>query len=182
MAVPEEGELVTAIADATRNAVRKLFGENPNETFYYCSLVTTGEGHTPCFTAWSREKLEEAVRAEGGDEGLRAELKWSYADSPYCCYGEEFFGEVRRLLTLRSDTGDRDSTNDHAEYELRLRAMEAAMARLDTEGLFGAGRERALIVVNAEVMPPDHTNVERALRLNPREGLEEWLAEAAEPA
>ena len=36
------------------------------------------------------------------------------------------------------------------------------------------------IVINVEVMPPDYTNTERALRLNPRQALDAWLAEAAE--
>ena len=56
------------------------------------------------------------------------------------------------------------------------------MAKVDAEGLFGAGRERLGIVVNAVVMPPDHSNVVRATRLNPKEALDEWLQEAAESA
>jgi len=35
-------------------------------------------------------------------------------------------------------------------------------------------------VVNVEVMPPDATNVERAIRLNPPAALADWLSEAAE--
>ena len=55
------------------------------------------------------------------------------------------------------------------------------MTRLDRAGVFGTGPKRAGIVVNVECMPPDRTNVERALRLNPPEALEVWLREAAEP-
>jgi HD-like signal output (HDOD) protein len=58
--------------------------------------------------------------------------------------------------------------------------MESAVGRLDSEGTFGTGLERLGIVVLVEVMPPDHTNTERALRLNPREALTEWLNDAAE--
>ena len=58
--------------------------------------------------------------------------------------------------------------------------MEKAMANLDKEGLFGVGNQRLGIVINAEVMPPDYTNTERALRLNPREALTVWLEEVAE--
>jgi len=46
-------------------------------------------------------------------------------------------------------------------------AMVLAMKRLDSEGLFGRGRERESIVVNVECMPPDATNVARARELNP---------------
>ena len=54
------------------------------------------------------------------------------------------------------------------------------MKRLDNKGLFGEGEKRKNIVINVEVMPPDYTNTERALRLNPSESLTEWLATAAE--
>lgn len=37
-----------------------------------------------------------------------------------------------------------------------------------------------LKLFNAEFMPPDFTNTKRALRLNPREALNEWLEEIAE--
>jgi len=174
-------ELAKPISDAARSAIERLFHENPNDTFYYCSLITTGEGHTPHLTAWSKEKLEEAVDADGGGDDLFAELKWSYADSPFCCFGESYFEKVKQLFIERSELRDRDSTSDTSELELRLKAMELAMAKLDEEGLFGSGDKRLQIVINAEVMPPDHSNVERALRLNPEEALSDWMIEAAEP-
>jgi hypothetical protein len=58
--------------------------------------------------------------------------------------------------------------------------MEAAMKRLNEEGLFGSGPERWSIVVNVEVMPPDETNTARGIRLNPAEALTEWFEEWAE--
>ena len=54
------------------------------------------------------------------------------------------------------------------------------MHNLDMNGMFGKEQERLGIVINAEFMPPDFTNTERALRLNPREALNEWLNEIAE--
>lgn len=181
MTIQSERELAKVIADAAKNAVERLFRDNPDDTFYYCSLVTTGEGHTPCLTAWSRESLQKAVTAEGGDDEVRAELKWSYADSPFYPYAEDCFEEVKRSYTARSETGDRDSTSSEPELELRLRAMEAAMAQLDAEGVFGVGQRRLGIVIGAEVMPPDHSNVGRMRRLNPPGALNDWLREAAEP-
>ncbi|MBQ5560883.1 MAG: DUF4303 domain-containing protein, partial [Lachnospiraceae bacterium] len=50
----------------------------------------------------------------------------------------------------------------------------------DAKGIFGRGKQRLDIVINAEFMPPDYTNTERALRLNPKEALYEWLEEIAE--
>lgn len=68
------------------------------------------------------------------------------------------------------------------ECELRLRAMETAMARLSAEGLFGHGAERLGVVVAVEIMPPDETNRGRVMRLNPPDALRDWLEHAAEPA
>jgi uncharacterized protein DUF4303 len=61
-----------------------------------------------------------------------------------------------------------------------MASLEAAMGRLDREGLFGTGPARAEVVVNVECMPPDRTSTERALRMNPPAALVAWLKEAAE--
>jgi len=81
--------------------------------------------------------------------------------SPFYCFGESHFAEVRQLFAARPPAGT------EADYEARLEAMERAVALLDAEGLFGAGDERRDILVNVEVMPPDETNTARAARLNP---------------
>ena len=64
--------------------------------------------------------------------------------------------------------------------ELRLGAMEEALARLDRMGIFGTGEARNRIVVNAEVMPPDYSNTVRAQRLNPPAAIRDWLIHVAE--
>lgn len=176
--VPTIADLTAAIAVATRAAVRQLFGQHP-EQFYYLSLITTG-GHAPYLSAWSEEALQAACRQ--ADPKAAAELRWSYADSPYCAFGyEEYFGAVRDLFAQRPRM-DQDWPIERwsAELDTRLQAMEAALASLDAEGLFGSGRERLQIVVNAEVMPPDSSNTERAYRLNPSGAIGRWLREAAE--
>ncbi|GAA2605054.1 hypothetical protein GCM10010399_40130 [Dactylosporangium fulvum] len=161
---PSEQELADAVVAATRTAVTELFQRYPTHRFYYLSLITTGEVHPPCLSAWSHE----ALHAVGDDPDLR----WSYADSPFNLFGAQHFAKVRRLCEGRGADTD-------AEADLRLRAMESAMSRLDREGLFGRGAARDGVVVNVEVMPPDFTNTERALRLNPPQALTGWLAEAA---
>jgi hypothetical protein len=173
-----EAPLSEAIERATRLAVHKLFAEHP-ESFYYLSLITTGEAHAPFLTAWSEEALDEEAKRQGLPSTDL--LKWSYADSPYTCYGEEFFGEVNRLFDERPSM-DHTRTEEEwsTEFDLRLTAMEAAMKRLDEQGLFGRGPNRDQLVINVEVMPPDRTNTQRAIRLNPKGALVEWLKEAAE--
>ncbi len=164
-----KSELEVAITDATRKAVMSLF-ENHNENFYYLSLITTGEALRPYLSAWSWE----ALKNESED------LKWSYADSPYCLYGDEFFQPVAELYSKRPSLHDDINEEWETEYNLRLDAMEAALAQLDKEGVFGEGEARNNIVINAEVMPPDFTNTERAKRLNPELAIKDWLIEAAE--
>lgn len=67
-----------------------------------------------------------------------------------------------------------------AEQARLMKAYEAAIARVDAEGLFGVGEQRKRIAVLLEVMPPDHTNTPIAKRLNPPAAIASWLREAAE--
>ena len=182
---PTKSELANAIAVATDATVRELFAEFPDHHFYYITLITPGEVLAPAFAAWSYEALEEAVAHEPNKEETRVMLKWSYADSPFFCYGEEHFAEVRRLFDARpnielEDDEDYCGSACEAEALLRLDAMESAMSSLDQQGLFGVGEERFAVVVNVELAPPDYSNTERAMRLNPPEAIREWLVEAAE--
>jgi hypothetical protein len=165
--------LVRAIADATRAAAKELFSKYPGH-YYYFALISTGEALPPYISAWSEEALAEAGDAET--------LRWSYADSPFCAYGwDEHFGRVRTLFSERPAMDFSDVEAWGAEYKLRFDAMEQALRQLDNEGLFGQGKDRLRIVINAEVMPPDSSNTLRAQRLNPPEALTRWLEEAAEP-
>ncbi len=165
-----DSELQTAIETATELAVSELVGST-SEIFYYCCLITTGEAHSPFISAWSREALKRATNTDM-EESL---VKWSYADSPYCFYGEAYFEPVNELFLLRPSLDSNEN-----EYQARLTVMENALKALDSKGLFGKGVERNAIYINVEVMPPDYTNTERAIRLNPPEAIKVWLQEAAE--
>jgi hypothetical protein len=180
--LPFKNELEGAIANATRSAVSSLFRDHPGEHFYYCALITTGEALSPNLTAWSVEALDEAVRNTGekDDHQVRVELKWSYADSPYYCYGEQYFDEVKDSFDAIDSLVRANAESWEAAYELKMSVMVAAMKLLDGEGLFGKGKRRDEIVINVECMPPDYTNVERARQLNPPRALVDWINEAAE--
>jgi Domain of unknown function (DUF4303) len=179
--IPTEAELADAIEAATRSAVRLLVETHP-EQFYYFTLTTTGEAHCPVFSAWSKEALEAATTHEPDPEKAKYFLKWSYADSPYCFFGEQFFEPVRKLFDRRPqmscDMTDEQRVN---EYATRLKAMETALMRLDAAGVFATNRDRSLVFINVEVVPPDYSNTERAIRFNPPFALQEWLVEMAEP-
>ena len=164
------GRLQAAIEIATESAVTELF-KSTKERFYYCCLITTGEANCPYLSAWSVEALSSTAKTASE----AAEIKWSYADSPYCFFGESYFEQVRKLFLLRSSI-----ESSETEYENRLGVMESALKALDSKGLFGKDHHRNKLYINVEVVPPDYTNTERAIRLNPPEAISEWLQEAAE--
>jgi len=175
---------VETLKEAARLAFTDLFENHANEHFYYCTLVLIDGVGCPVVSAMSEEALDAVVqkykeeyRSDASEEDLREELKWSYADSPYCIYGEQYFTQVQRMTEERDVFEEEDFMQ---EYEFRMDSMEKVMAGLDKEGVFGDGEKRKHMVVIAEVMPPDYTNTERALRLNSKENLREWLEEAAE--
>lgn len=170
--------LVELIQSATQKALSKLFKEQ-KEKFYYCSLITTGEGLCPIISAWSYEALERVANEEDDVEEAKFYLKWSYDETPYFAYGEEYFEDVNRVFLERMRELSTQEERDR-EIRIRINSMEKVMHNLDMNGMFGKEQERLGIVINAEFMPPDFTNTERALRLNPREALNEWLEEIAE--
>ena len=180
---PTEVELVTAIESATKAVIDALFAQH-NESFYYICLLTSGEAARPVFSAWSTESL---VREFEQNSDTRIEdLKWSGHDSPYYGFGDEFFTSVAEIFERRPQIdsflfGDDGWEAWRPDYELRLRAMESALALLDGLSVFGEGHQRTSLYINVEVIPPDYTNTERAKRLNPNSKvLTDWLDEAAE--
>lgn len=174
-----EAELSSAIAEATRHAYYNLVHLHP-ESYYYFSLITTGEAHPPVIAAWSHEALAAAIAERSDRDQAASWLKWSYADSPYFCFGETYFAKVQELFRSRPDIRFLSDAEREEEFELRLRAMENAVASLNSAGVFGTGKERESIVVTVEVMPPDFSNTERTIRLNPPRAIKDWLEEIAE--
>lgn len=169
-------KLVSVLENAVEQALTKLFKEH-RENYYYITLTTFGECVCPVISAWSVEALEREASKSKTPETERQYLKWDYASSPYYAFGyDEFFGEAVALYDVR--TAELDDDDDVAyknEMDIRLNCMEQAMRNLDKKGLFGQGEKRLGIVINAEYMPPDNDNVERAKRLNPEDALKEWL-------
>lgn len=149
-----------------------------NEHYYYITLVSDGGASTPCISAWSYEALERS----SDDEKEKEMIKWSYADSPYCCWKQEEFDKVNELFCARANIWDLEDEEFEIEYEKRFSAMEEAIKQLDKEGLFEINQDRMDVVVLVEVAPPNVTNTERAYRMNNEisDIFNEWLEEAAE--
>ena len=169
-------KLTQELYNAAKIILMDLF--NNNEHYYYITLTTDSGANTPCISAWSYEALHRS----SNDEEEQEEIKWSYADSPYCCWKQEEFEKVKVLLLSRENIWALDSEAFDTEYNLRFEAMEAAMKRLDQEGMFDVNQKRDDVIVLVEVMPPDYTNTERAYRMNSEKSVifSEWLEEAAE--
>lgn len=179
MNIPSKNDLISAIESAAFLAISDLFSSH-KESFYYCTLITTGEGLPPVLAAWSWEALNRETSKDPQLDVMW--IKWSWADSPYLDYGSHYFNEVKNLILSRPRIADLKASSDRFdELKFRLDAMEEAMRNLDRRGLFGQGEERKKIVINAELVPPDYTNTETATRLNPPEALTDWLKENSEP-
>ncbi|MCI9541174.1 MAG: DUF4303 domain-containing protein [Lachnospiraceae bacterium] len=169
-------QLKKALYTAIKSILMDLYQNQ--EHYYYITLVSDGDAHTPCISAWSYEALARSASSE--EE--KALIKWSYADSPYCCHRQEEFAEVDRLLQERSDICTWKGVPFDIEYENRYMLMEEIMQQLDKEGLFAINQARKEVVVLVEVMPPEEENTLRAYRMN-RKNLKifrKWLEEAAE--
>ncbi|MGA3674601.1 DUF4303 domain-containing protein [Lysinibacillus agricola] len=167
--------LVDEIARATEKSFLNLFQNK--EIYYYCALVTTGEAVAPVISAWSWEALENVAKKYSKEDADL--IKWSYADSPYWNFGCENFETVRKLFNERL-LDYTDEIKWFKEIDFRLEAMVLAMEKLDKKEIFSLNQPRSKVYVNVEVMPPDETNTIRALRLNKRGNILDWLNEAAE--
>lgn len=171
----EFDDIVQAIAVAAHKAFSELF-EN-RERFYYCTLLTTGEGFPPIISAWSIEALEReahlhttrsSVVPMGEKRCVDNGLIWSYADSPYYAFGyEEHFGGLIDLYAHRAlSVFDLGETEGDKEYYFRLGAMRAAMVQLDREGLFSLNQARNEVCLEVGTMPPDDWTIQTTLSLN----------------
>lgn len=172
--------LASEIEEAASKSFISLF-ENKEE-YYYCTLVTTGEGFAPIVSAWSWDALQRESEREEDPEDYREMVKWSYSDSPYYNFGEEYFDKVRELFSKRPAIQDLNLSAWNKELNIRLKAMEQAMKKLDERGIFKLNQSRDQICILVEVMPPERITTEIALRLNnPKSiAMKEWLEEAAE--
>lgn len=162
-------KLIEAFQLAFQNAVTSLRIEH-DEKFYYYAFIFD-EGLHPYISAWTYEALENSFIDNQIKETDKGWWKWDYADSPYAVYGyDEYFAEVSKLLDERASKMTLDELYD-VEWNVRISSMEETLKRLDGDGFFGTGETRKNIIINVEVAPPDYSEYERAIRLNPESAL-----------
>ncbi|WP_047261176.1 DUF4303 domain-containing protein [Corynebacterium mustelae] len=155
-------ELTAAIAEATWYAVTTLH-EAHGSDFYQYSLCTTGEALRPYLSATK----------PGMDW-------WDLFDGPFALWGEEYMSKLHDVFDARWNPHRLDADYD-AYCDARYRSMEETLKQLDSEGLFGTGEKRKKTLIGVLVVPPDATNTEQMIRLNPPgELLDRWLDECDE--
>lgn len=168
--------------EAAEKAFISLLEEHNTERFYYFALIID-EGLKPYISAWSYEALDECL-TENKPESEEEKLwyKWGACESPYAGYGyDEYFSECNKLLYEREKIADKTDEimgnyeEIEKEFQLRLNSMEEAMRHLDEKGIFGTGEDRKKVVINAEIIPPEFINNERAARLNKNGLIDEYL-------
>lgn len=152
---------VEALKDAIAAAVKAVWA-GLGEDLYGLALFTSPSAEFVRVTAFSDAGLEATVAryAEEGSASGRDALRWSPADSPLHCRGDDAFASVDALIA-----------SEWAGWEhqdARENACHAALERLDAEGLFGAGEARArlaLMVMQGD--QSDRARLDSARRLNP---------------
>ncbi len=166
-------DVYVSLINATRDSLKELF--QLNEHFYYCSLMILDDA-TPCISAWSEESLNNFIYNRYGTINVeKSEImkyKWSYADSPYFAYGyKKYFQYVEGLFNKEIDLSFK------MKQSIWINQMENIIRELDEEGIFNNNGMRDKLFINAEIMPPDETNIERGKRLNSTSIFDEWFNE-----
>lgn len=158
-------ELVDAVAEAAGEAIRRLHDDHA-EDFCVYALVTTGEGYRPYLAAT-----------------VHGQSRWDLTAGPYDIVGDELLARAEPAFAARTALHELSTAEAETELQRRLASMEAALRRLDDDGLFGRGEDRDRVLLLVATMPPDDSDASFARRLNPPgQLLDTWLEEAAEGA
>lgn len=156
-------ELVDPIAESTRAAIQQ-FRATHRVDACLVALVTSGEGYRPY--------LALTEHGEG---------QWDLASSRFAIVEDEIMARTEPAFDTRGFLYEMDDDDIEVEFQRRLASMEAALRRLDDQGLFGVGEDRGRSLLLVATMPPSDSEAEIGRRLNPAGPLlSAWLAEAAE--
>jgi Domain of unknown function (DUF4303) len=168
-----------------RAAWTTLRGRHPGERFYSFGLYTTELADCLSVTAGTEEGLSEVSQrygtGTGGDPAAqRVALRWSPTDSPLHAEGRELLVDSDRLCREGPEPSDDTPEADEA-IALIFDVAIQALRQLDAEGVFGAGVERAQLVLGIwKGDQSDEERIEFASLLNPRPVAERFAREIAE--
>ena len=163
MSPAERDTFLATLVDELRTAWLKLRGAHGAERFYSFGVYTTALAEYLMVTASTEEGLNAVVadyqQKYGGDPvRQRASLRWSPCDSPLHLEGEALLPLTSELREQLPDPYQ-DCPQSDAAIEAVFEIAVQALKRLDEEGLFGAGDERARLVLS--VWKGDQSDEER---------------------
>ncbi|UOQ58760.1 DUF4303 domain-containing protein [Leucobacter allii] len=141
-------ELVDVVADAAREAILRLRAAH-TEDFCIYALVASGEAYRP--------HLAATVRGDG---------QWDLAEDPDAIVEDDILARTEEAFEGRGQLHEMSDPAAETEYVRRLASLEAALRRLDQEGMFGIGDERSRVLLVVATMPPDESDAGFARRLN----------------
>ena len=162
--------LTELLVDAIKKSLDELF--KTGKTFYYITASITGEGFTPCLSASCEEDFKQT------DFTIDKDIRFSEANSTHYAIGYKTnFNEVTKLLNTRPTIDDLSLDDWQVEWDMRMSALVDALIKLDREGMFSKTQPRQNILVTAECLPSDDSDIERAKLLNSPDNLilKEWL-------
>lgn len=175
MTIDSDRSLIDLLLVAIKSTVLKL--NETGESFYYYALLTTGEGHPPVLSAWSKEALHRVASDSDDYKQAEYDLKWSASDSPYYASCQEYWKEVEDYVNDQmTDAGDLDEE----QWLLLINSMAESLRISDENNVFSGTSNRNDIFINAEVIPPDEGNEMRAKMLNPPSSFTWWTKEMEE--
>ena len=162
--------LTKHLVDAIGKSLDELF--KTGKTFYYIKTTMTGEGFTPCLSASCEEDINQT------DFTTDKDVRFSEENSTHYAIGyETHFKEVTKLLNTRPTIDDLSLDDWQIEWDMRMSALVDALIELDSNGVFSKTQPRQNILVTAECLPPDDSDIERAKLLNRSDNLilKQWL-------
>lgn len=186
----EESDLNQLEDDLYRHGLagfRRILSAYPEDEFYCFAFYTNGEFNTVALTASTYKGLGEVAAEykrkpryeEMSLADLELDLKWSPCDSPLHDADDNYLTDLEPSMERVSEELDRrvdlnDDWKSFEEFEGQVRDRFAgALKRIDAEGVFGLGDDRAKVVVN--LLMGDQSDEDRiafAERVNPPESVQ----------
>ena len=172
----KEPVLSELLAASCRRAWDGWTTKYPKERFYAFALYTTmdGEYFVPSIcgedglTKVARQYVKQKSFANIDD--ARAELRWSFADSPYHAQGERYSDGIDDALDRAPIPYDKSERAADKVIKTRLDAAVKALQSLDKRGVFGKGARRKKLVLLIEAGDRDQEwALKLAKRLNPND-------------
>ncbi len=147
MKKPAPNKLKQAIIEAARATYVGLRNAHPNETFYSFALYINDDANDITASANTEEGLlrrakEYEKKQKKGIKRHASILRWNPEDWSYHSAGDDQFEEAQKLLGTLPHIDDLDEDDFANEFDSRLALFIEALRTLDTEGLFGRGKER----------------------------------------